>query len=472
MEKTIVVRFLKIFSKKELIGLKLFIENPCFNSNKDVVKLFHYIEQFAPDYNQINFTAENAFTTIYPNKIFDRTAQNRLMNKLFISIKKFINALDSTSNSIETELKTLRFCAKKYPKKFDNQLKKVRKLIAKKEKGSKFYYYTIEVEQVLSNYLALFGNETNYVAFSEVLDKYYWLLKLSLLAEMLNSKGVMAEKYDFSDLEAYLDFLEKMEHTEFPLINLWHCAVSVLKNTIHQTPIKLQDYLIFKEQLFLNKDNLDRNELRNLYIYLRSAVKISSFEDNDYYREIFELDQMGLQEKLIFLNEQLRPQSVKNIINSAIKVGKIEWAKFFLDEYKDVFWKEFANDIFLYCTAMIDFYEGNYNKSLTYLNSVEYRNIHFDLGKRIMLIQIYYETDEFELFDKEINNLGAFISRNQNRIGSIFAQSHRDFAKYIKKIANIPKHDMDKIQQEISEIPVRLLFEKKWLLSKIDELKF
>jgi len=39
MEDTIVVRFLKILSQRELTGLRFYIQNPYYNANEDVVRL-------------------------------------------------------------------------------------------------------------------------------------------------------------------------------------------------------------------------------------------------------------------------------------------------------------------------------------------------------------------------------------------------------------------------------------------------
>jgi len=473
MESTIVVRFLRHLSKRERMGLGLFIKNPFFNPNEDVIKLFHYLEQFAPAYKHKKFTAENAYKSIYPNKTFHAATFHGLTNRLFTLIKKFISSLQN--NSIEIEIDVLRFCIKRYPERFDNQLKKVRNLLNKNEKGAMFYYYTLQVEHELSDYLALNSNKRNYTVFSEVLDKFYWLTKLPLLCEILNFKGIRADdEFDFSHLDAHLKFVEQIKYTQFSLVGLWHCLLCIMKNILNEVPITIQEYLRFKELFLQNKDNLDKNEQRNLYIYLRNTIRLSSFEDTDYYREEFEIDQMGLDEKFIFLEGQLREHSVKNIVNSAIKVGKIEWAKKFLQDYKDVFWKASADDIFLYCMAIIDFHEGDFDKALTCFNAVEYKNIFFEIEKRIKLIQIYYEKENVESFDKHVNNLGAFISRNKDRVGDIHTQSYRNFAKFIRKIASVRKGDLLKIQEiekEINTITVRLLFEKKWLLEKLNELK-
>jgi len=466
-----------------MTGLELFIQNPCFNKNKDIMQLFQYLKQFVPHYNDVDLTAENAFKEIYPNKEFKKSDIHLLMNKLFGVIKKFIDALLSTANQTEVELNTLIFCNQRHPDRFDNQLKKIRSTIDRNQKGSELYYYTFLAEYELSQYLAIHGTGRNYAALSEALGKFYWLKKLSLLAEMLNYKCITSNNgYNFSQLDIYMKFIKQIGYTKTPLIELWYCLVGIFKNILDKVPVDLQDYRRFKTSFFQNIDDLHPDEKRCLYIYLRNIVRLSSFEDNDYYKEEFEIDQLGLDEGLIFFNGYLREVSVKNIINSAIRVGETQWAKDFLHQYKDIFWRRFADDVLAYCKAVINFYEGKYNEVLALFTTVKYNNvffekekgIFFEIEKRIKLVQIYYETKEEDLFYKEINNLTSYISRNQDKVGIIYAQSYRGFANFVDRISRIIRRDLDKIaklETEIRKIPVRLLFEKKWLLEKLNELK-
>jgi len=473
MKNTITVRFLKKLSKKEIKGLEEFIKNSYFNPNKDIVALYQYINQFAPNYNHSDFIAEHAFNAVYSNKTFDAVAHNRLMSKLYAVIKKFIHCVYANSDSIEMELKVLRFCNERYRERFDNQLKKARGLIDKK-RGKFFYHYTLAVEHEIEDYLAYFPLETNFAESSLALDKYYWLSKLPLFCEMLNRQIITGVEYDTSHLDSYLEFLEKIEYTQFPLIELWYCLAKILKNIVDKISVEHQDYLKFKMLFFKNKNDLNKNELRNFFLYLKNVFHKTSITDDDYYSELFDLNEIGLNEKLIFIEGQLRPRSVKNILNTAIRIGNIGWVKDFLTKYKRVFWQECANDILLYSKAMISFHEGRYTKALQHLEDVTYEDIFFRLGKKILQTQIYYETEELESFDKNINNFKVFLSRKQDEIGESHIRSYRDFIKHVNKIAYLIKQDTKKIiklEEKISQTSTRLLPEKKWLLDKLNELK-
>jgi len=475
MKDTIVIRFLKILSERELTGLRFFVQNPYFSSNNDVARLFGYLEQFAPNFKDVNLTAENAFKEIYPNKKFDRRALNSLMNKLYDVIKRFIKASESRTNRVDVEISTLKFCKKRCPEKFENQLRRVRRLINAQEKGGMLYHYKLIAEYELMEYLALKLKPVNYIASSEMLDKFYWFLKLPLFAETLNYKLINAEKgHDFSALETYLKLVRQAGYAEIPLIQLWYCIVNIFKNIIDGTSVTLEDYRKYKTLLFQNSDDLDDNDRRNLYIYLRNVIRFSSFEDDYYYREEFEIDQLVLEQGLIFLNGYLRELTIKNIINSAIRLGEIQWTKDFLCQYKDAFMREYADDIHAYCEAVINFYEGKYKEALALFTEVEYNHVLFEIEKRIKLMQIYYETEKVELFYNEIGKLRSYISNNKNNIGDMYRQSYLDFATYARRISDTIRRDLDeitKLETEIREIPVRLLFEKKWLLDKLGELK-
>jgi len=477
MEDTIVIRFLKILSGsgKELTGLRFFVQNPYFNPNGDVIRLFSYLERFAPKFEDVNLTAENAFKEIYPNKTFDKRKLDSLMNRLYDVIKKFIYASGSKTNRIDVEISVLAFCKKRYPKRFDNQLRKVNKLLGGETKGSMLYQYKIVTEYEVLEYRQLNQLPVDCVPASEALDKFYWLSKLPLFAEMLNRKLIRADTHDFSEIEAYLEFVKQVGYTEVPLIQMWYCLVRIFKDIVDKTPATLADYHRFKTLFFQNLDDLHPNDKRNLYIFLRNIIRFSSFEDADYYREEFEIDQLGLKQGLIFFNGFLREFTTLNIIKSAIRLEKIRWAKDFLQQYKDVFWRRFADEILAYCEAFINFYEGKYDKALALFTEVEYNNIFFEIERRIKLIQIYYEIEDIDLFEKEIKKkLRPYISNNRNRIGDMYRQSYLDFATYARKISDTPRLYSDKISEletAIRKIPVRLLLEKKWLLDKLDELK-
>jgi len=476
MEDTMVVRFLRKLSPEELTGLKFYIQNPYYNSNKDLVRLFVYLERFAPHFDDINLTAENAFKEIYPGKTFSRPTLNVLMSRLFSLIKNFIATSQIVTNRIEVEIGILMFCKERYPERFENQLKRVRNLLDGKEKSSTLYHYIAILEYELCEYLALNEKYVNYTAFAEALDKFYWLSKLPLFAEMLNYKLIKADNgYDLSKLEAYLKFVEQTGYTQMPLIQLWHCLINIFKNIIDKAPVTLEDYHRFKGLFFENIDDLHTNDKRNLCIYLRNIIRFSSFEDADYYREEFEIDRLSLEQGLIFLNGFLRELSVKNIVNSAIRVGEIQWAKEFLDKYKGQFRRRSAADLLAYCKAIINFYEGKYDEALAlFTKKKEYNNVFFEIEKRVKLVQIYYEIGDVDMLANHVNSLKMYIWRNRDKIGDIYAQSYKNFRKYIEKISSLIRRDSDKIKEveaEISKIPVRLLFEKKWLLDKLDELK-
>lgn len=475
MRNSILVRFLRQFSTREMRGLASFVQNPYFNSNKDVIRLFGYLERFAPRFDDKSLNAENAFKFIYPDKTFNKARLNELMNRLLFVVGKFIGAIKNTANRIDVEISILIFCKERYPERFKSQLRKVRRLLDGKEKGSTLHHYIATLEYELCEYQAVNGEYVDYNAFAEALDKFYWLSKLPLFAEMLNYKLIKADnRYDLSRLKIYLKFVEQTGYTQMPLIELWYCIVNIFKNIIDKVPVAIEDYQRFKALFFQNLDDLHPNDKRNLYIYLRNIIRFTSFDDADYYKEEFEIDQLGLEKSLIFFNGFLRELSIKNIVNSAIRLGGIQWTKDFLEQYKDVFWKKFADDVLAYCKAVINFYEGKYDEALVLFGTVEYDNVFFEIERRIKLIQIYYETDELDLFDNQIRSLRTYISRSRDRVGEPYIQSYREFNNYAEKLPGIIKRDLDKIRKwetKIQETPARLLFEKKWLLDKLEELK-
>lgn len=480
MKNTTTTRFLKRLSKKEIAGLNVFITNPYFNTHnkEEVIRLYQYMIQFAPDYNHKDFTKENAFKALYPSKVFHAATLNGLMNKLFALIKKFISCTYAVSNSVEIEFYVLRFCAARFSARFKSQFKKAENTGKKELKGEAHYRYMLTTEELLIDYLALSGSKDDLAHLAKLADQSYWLSRLSLLCEMLNRQINTSYNYDFSQLDVYLSFLEQTEYIQSPLIRLWYFAVSTFKNILYERPVLSSDYLEFKSLLVQNENYLSHNERRNLYIYLKitlnKVVLNTAFNEDICYQELFDLQETMLKEEHIFLNGYLTLRTIKNIMNAAIRTKNVGWAEEFLTDYRDVFRPKYAKEAILYCQITIQFHKENFKTILQQMNDVIYEDIFFRFEKRVKFIQVYHEIKERDLFDDQINSFAVFLARNREKPGDINVQPYRDFKNFINRIANTRRKDMyriNKIEAEIQKIPARQLPEKQWLLKQLDKLK-
>lgn len=476
INNSIAVRFLRKLSKSELLGLLGFVQNPYFNPNKDVVKLYEYIYRFAPNFSHKNFTKENAYQVIYPGKDFDRNKLNKSMNGLFTIIRKFIHCIETASNSEEVELSVLKFCTNKLRECFDNQINNKVKKAAQGLGGSKRYRYNLDIENQLADFLALTHSEDrNFEILSKVMNQYYWISKLSLICEMLNHHILTKHEYNFAELDACLEFTKKNGYTRHPLVHLWYYAATIFRDISHRKTILPANYHEFKNLLFQNKNELDQNEKRNLCTYLTRILRHTSFEDQIYYQELFEVYKIEFDKKTTSFssNDFIQPLTAINIVKVALRNNDASWADNFLLEYENWFLSGYKYDISLYCQANINFYKSNYGVALKHLEKVKHKATFFKFEKRVKFIQIYYETEEIDLLDRRISSFRSFMAKQKEKIDVKTIKPYRNFVNFIneiKKIALLDKEKIKRLKSKITQTSSKQLPEKQWLLQKLDDI--
>ena len=74
--------------------------------------------------------------------------------------------------------------------------------------------------------------------------------------------------------------------------------------------------------------------------------------------------------------------------------------------------EELRDDVFNYSMAQLHFYLKNYSEVLQLLQQVEYLNIFYKLGSKKLLIETFYELQEWDSLDSAMNAFRVFIHRN------------------------------------------------------------
>ena len=431
---------------------------------------------FAPKFNDPDFTIGNTFSSIYPNRAFDEKLINRLLSKLFTLTKKYLTYIYCFSEELNEEQAILEFYKNRLPEFFDNQLNRMRKINNKtKLQNRKFYANNFKIEFEFATYLSLKQpkKNRNLETLSEAFDTYYWVTKLSQLCDILNHRIITNFEYDLSLLDETLAYLEKTPSIQQTIIKLWYLAVITLYDIARGIPVNSKNYYELKQLIIAHKDILSKNDFSNLFTYLNNALKKTSIKEQEYYVELFEQYQLGLELELLYRNGYLLPQSVKNIVTIALHLNKVDWAKGFLIDYGPKIQPQHAEAVFTYNTALINFYQGNFQTSHDLLLKLEYKDIFFQLGKRIMLLQIYYELELLDPFYNLVSSFRKFLSLHKGDLSERHIQANRNFINILNSIAYILKGDTPKIkklEQEIEAIPANALPKKKWLKRKLVEL--
>lgn len=473
MHETKTVQVIKTLTKGELDGLKHFLNNPYFNKNGKIKILFEFIYSFSPGFKGTNFTKVKATKKVFPNEEFDQKQINHILNLLNAKIDKFVSFLELNQDTVESELKVLEYHQRRDTKFFENQLKRIEKLL-KNVKGRELLEINQRIEYLLATHYSTTQpyKERNLNVLLNALDSASMFTKLYVICEMLNHSLITNYSYDFK-IEKLLNYVDSMQEVPMSL-NLLKTASQTLYNVSLNQSIDLGDYFAFKNQLFLEKDVLNIEELSNLLTYLRTVFNRTNFADEQYYQEHFSLYQFGLESEIYLARGSLSTQIIKNLITVSVRADQVDWLESFLTNYKKHFPKDQAKELEAYCLACVQFERKEYKNVLKSLEGWEFNDIFLNLGKRILTIKTFYELENIELFEARINNLNRILSyyKKNKKLSDNYSEVYLSFRSMVLSTYKLIRRETEKInrlEQKIQSIPHNKLPEKKWLLQKLNE---
>ncbi|MEM6317653.1 MAG: hypothetical protein AAF960_08280, partial [Bacteroidota bacterium] len=133
--------------------------------------------------------------------------------------------------------------------------------------------------------------------------------------------------------------------------------------------------------------------------------------------------------------------------------------------------QEFRENAVTYNTATLYFYQKKYDKVIQLLNQVEYEDLAYNLNSKLMLIAVYYETDEIEPLYSLFESFRVYLNRKKE-ITQDHKKFYTNFIKFTKKLTKVipgDKRVIDKLKSEIGE--TKGIANLKWLKEKIAELE-
>jgi len=487
MQKTKVVRLLELMTKSELQGIKHFLNNPVFNKNQEVIKLYDFIYSFQSDYENKRFTAELAYKAIKPKGKFDKQALNRILNQLFETVKRFINCLQIENQQYSEEFALLDFYFERISSstkdnRFENQHKRTLQLINKNYKGVQQLEKKLDLSYSYALYLSKFFplKERNSELLKDM-NRHLYASILNLYCDILNNCLIG----NLDQLPPQLNsFIASVPDTvaNYPIIELWYKMASTFL-LIHQTVNQetngksinkiARNHFDLLNTIFRQRSQLlSQEEQYNFFVFLNTVLNYTDVSEDEFYLEHFQKHQFALEKGYLFIDQTIRGQDAKNIITAAIKSQHSDWLEEFFKSYEKKIEKRFRKDLYFYGMAKIAFERGEIKKADQLISQIEVsKYIFFQISEKIMKIQIYYELEEDGLYSA-ISNLEVFLSKKQKQLDKNDLLSNRNFCGIVKRLINTlngEKETINKIVEEIQQIPTNGLPERSWLLTKLKD---
>lgn len=482
-------QLLRQFSRQELTRFHKLVQSPYFNENERLLLLLEFLLAFEPDFDHPDLGAERAFATLFPDETFDKKVVNRLSSQLYKLAEAFAAQQLFEQDAFQRNLYLLQYFDRKMlDKHFESVFRKANSELQESPyREPDFFRRQLELERAYAEFQNKHDRRDGDIhlqAVNNSLDVYFLLHKLMLLGQMKARQSFVNVAYDFTWLEETLTYLAESQYAAIPTIALYRQVL-----LLQLEPKERAHYFKLKALLEAHQDVLPAVDQRVFYAYLQNAAK-HIFPVAEYYEALFELYRKQIEAGILYHNEHLFHSVFRNVVNTALSVGELDWAAAFIEANQErIIPADFQEFTYWQNLAMLHFYRQDFEQAQACLLKSNPSDIYYKLADKSLLARIYYELRETEALENFLNTFRKFIFDQQKKIATAKIQSYRTYVNYLSALlrrvsATPPIFDAYAQKQKVTVKSAArkltqlrrdmeaegMFYGKKWLLEKIDEL--
>ncbi len=458
------IDLLRSFSNREWKAFRDFVDSPYFNKNEEVVRLCEYLSTLAPDFTDL--TREKTHQALFPKLPTDEARLNHTMSFLLKLGEQFLVVESLENNNLIGDTQLLNaFIDRDLDKHYTHHIAKVNKRTAETTILDVDYFhgkYVIEkIESIrfLRTSSRVFNQ--NYQNASDSLDAFYLLEKMRLTCYMLMSQTIVATPYNLSFTEEACRFIgHHVGRLATPAIEAYYRIFRLLTHDKAD-----EDFQLLKQLIQQHNAVISTNDLQDIYEYMINFCNLQIMKVREQYVvEAFDLYTGGIKTGMLLEKGHLSPWHFKNIIKLALRLKKFDFTEQFIREHTHLMEPQFRVDAEHYNLAELYYHTGRLSESMMRLNQVEFTDVYYSLGAKVMLCKIYHETGDFDALESLLHAFNTYLRRNK-LISEDVRKAYINFISLLRKIRTAYTSKYPEIRAEIGQ--TALLTEKNWLLKII-----
>lgn len=293
----------------------------------------------------------------------------------------------------------------------------------------------------------------------DVLNEFTVLLNLKYYLAALNRTRLVGDQPELSLQETIWTFLSG--HTD--LMN--KAPIRTFRHVIHcllEPGISAYFHLArktFAEDLPAMADHEGKTIAYTLLNAFNGRLKS---EGQAVLPELFDLYRTCYENELLFVGEYLDRNVYLNILNVATGVIKQqqgaeqealkEWRAAFVSENFLRLHPDHREETFLYAKAYLAYQESEFTTAYQLLSQYKPADMLADLSRRSLLIRVYYDAWDEELFDSQVKSALMYISR-ASAVSDQKREAYNRFVKITRQLSGIRgKQVSEKKIQAIKEL--------------------
>lgn len=466
MQSTIAARLFQVLSEKEQIRFKKFLESPYFNQRDDVKRLFEALRAELKT-GAILSTKESLYKKIYPGEACDNLRFNLLLNWFSERVEQFLSVEEWRNDQLQDHL--LRCCAfrkRGLGRHFeDNARQLARAIQASPQRDADFWLLEYRLQkEVFSHWIvARHSGQTNLPQVTEALTQFFLLENIKWSGTARSLQNLVSEPLAPVPLSAEaLSLAAETPSQDNPALALMYAGFRAL-----QEPENEDCFRQLKELLAAHVHLFRQAESRDLFMTaINFAIRRHNRGDRIYTREAFDLYRQALENGILLENGVLPKYTYINILNLAKLTGEHDWARGFLEQYREFLPETDRDNTYRYAKAVLHFRSSEYREVLELLREVDFPDVFIHLDARKMLLRSYYELSEWLSLSSLLDSFKAFLRRRKDL--GYHRESYLNLLKFTQKLSKslgAGAARRRRLAEMIRQTPS--VAERDWLLEKL-----
>ncbi len=458
---------LRKLSRKEIKQIKKMLISPFFVGRKDVGDLFGFLSEFT--LKDKPFPAkEQVFKNVFPDKSFNYALLRGTMSDLFELIEQYFLIDKQKSNVIKTRhLLAEIYRQRDLTKCYQTVVKKTAHLLENYPQRNEFYYRQL-LDFQMEEMEFLIDNERtknfNLDDISDTIDILYLVQKLKHTCTQFSHKRVYNADYDFGLLPHFLAPIEQEKYLSIPAIGIYYYCYRFLTATDGD-----EYFLKFKEILFRDKKYFDQSEIKGLHLHaLNFCIRQLNKGRKQFSKEILDLYKDGLKDGYLLENGQLSQFSYNNIVAAGTRLEAFDWSEKFIENYAKFLDPEHRERTINFNLARLEYSRKNYDKAMIHLQNSEYKEVLNTLIAKTILARIYYEQGNIDALISHLDSFQIYVRRKE--VSEFYRINYLNNIRFVRKLVGLTGESREKESLKTEIEAEQTLFEKSWLLEKLDEI--
>lgn len=251
-----------------------------------------------------------------------------------------------------------------------------------------------------------------------------------------------------------------------PAVRVYHAAHELLLHPAPETFGALAAELSEHHTLFR------KDELRSLYqCALNYCIRRINDGQPGAYADTLDLYRTLLEREVLLQGGRLSQWTYKNIATAGLRSGNFDWTEQFLHQYCEKLPPSERDNAFAFNLATLYFEKQDFTRALRTLQNVEFTDVTYHMGAKIMQLKAFYLLGEWEALQSLLDSTEQWLRRNKT-LSSFGKTTNINFLRMLRQIGlqaerlSLRKTDWNSRKQTLSRQvhQTQPLANKEWLL--------